>query len=146
MQRSTVLRSRYRSASKDTGRPPAAALLAVRGLIGLLWDDGLDPATAQVGAVGPGGVRLIGSDGIRASARASDRAAYLDLLQHRDEPGAVGGLPGRERKQPMNIAGNDHSGRLDRYRGTPGSDHREGFGSQVRNVPDLAVKRNSAEP
>ncbi len=69
-------------------RPAAipAALLAVRGLIGLLRDD-RDPASAQSGAARPRGVRPIGSYRVRSGARAAHRSAHPDLLQHRDELG-----------------------------------------------------------
>jgi hypothetical protein len=82
-------------------RPAAipAALLAVRSLIGLLRDDRLDPASAQVGAARPRGVRLIGSYRVRSGGRAADRSAHPDFLQHRDEPGAIGGLSGREHER-----------------------------------------------
>jgi hypothetical protein len=82
--------------------PPAgipAALVAVRSLIGLLRDDRLDPAFAQVGAARPREVRLIGSYRLRSSARAADRSAHPDFLRHRDEPGAIGGLSGREHER-----------------------------------------------
>jgi hypothetical protein len=82
-------------------RPAAipAALLAVRSLIGLLGDDRLDPASAQAGAARPRGVRLIGSYRVRSGARAADRSAHPDFLQHCDEPGAIGGLSGREHER-----------------------------------------------
>ncbi len=93
MQRSTVLRSLY----CVMGHRPAvipAALVAVRSLIGLLRDDRLDPASAQAGAARPRGVRLIGSYRVRPGARAADRSAHPDFLQHRDEPGLSAACPG----------------------------------------------------
>lgn len=77
----------------EDGPPaPAALLLAVRGLVGLLRDDRLDIPFPQVSAVGAGGVRLVAGDRVGPGARAADRATDLDLVQDRDGPGAVGGL------------------------------------------------------
>lgn len=75
-------------------RPPAGAatVLTVRCLVALLRDDRLDPASTQVGAVGPGGVGLIGGHRAGPGAWTPDRATHLDLLQYWHEPGAVSGL------------------------------------------------------
>jgi hypothetical protein len=54
-------------------------------------DDCCDAATAQVGAVLAGGVGLVADDGPGAGARSADRGLDLDLVQDRDEPGAVAG-------------------------------------------------------
>lgn len=70
-----------------------ALLLAVRGLVGLLRNHSLDFPSAQIGAIGAGGVRLVAGDRVGSGTRAADRPPDLDLLQDRDEPGAVGGLP-----------------------------------------------------
>jgi hypothetical protein len=72
---------------------PASLLLPVRGLVGLLRDDRLDVPFAQMSAVGAGGVSLVTGDRVGTGARAADRATDPDLVQDRDEPGTVGGLP-----------------------------------------------------
>lgn len=77
----------------DGPSAPAALLLAVRGLVGLLRDNAFDVPSAQVGSVGVGGVRLVAGDRAGPGARAADRSPNLDLVQDRDEAGAVGGLP-----------------------------------------------------
>lgn len=59
-----------------------ALLLTVGGLVGLLRDNHLDPAAAQVGAVAAGGVRLVGSDGVGPGARPPQRAADLAAVHH----------------------------------------------------------------
>lgn len=77
----------------DGPSAPAALVLPVRGLVGLLRDDRLDVAFAQVSAIGAGEVRLVAGDRVGPGARTADRATDLDLVQDRDELGAVGGLP-----------------------------------------------------
>lgn len=85
-----------------TDRPtaPAALLLSVGGLVDLLRDDGLDAASAQVGAVASGRVGLVPGDRVGPGAGAADRPADPDLPQYGDELRAVGGLPlGQDERQ-----------------------------------------------
>ena len=87
-QRSTVLHSLYRPASKAAGRPPARPRLRRWAF----WssstgDDGLDPALAQVSAVGRGGVRLVAHHGPGPSAGPPRPwPGDADGLHQRDEP------------------------------------------------------------
>ena len=93
----------------DGPTAPAALLLPVGGLVLLLWDDYLDVAFAQVGAVGSGGVRLVSGDRVRPGAGTADRETDPYLVQHGDELRAVGGLPRGERKdeRPALAVGGD---------------------------------------
>ncbi len=79
-------------------RPAATgtALPAVVCLVGLVRDGATDPASAQVGAVLAGGVRLVGPHAIRADAwpTRSD-AGHADLFQHGFKLRRVSTLPCR---------------------------------------------------
>lgn len=76
----------------DRAAAAGAALLAVGRLVDLLGDDGLDAASAQVGAVAARGVGLVGGHRARADARATDGQADLDAVQHGAKLRAVAGL------------------------------------------------------
>jgi hypothetical protein len=68
----------------DGPAAPAASLLPVGGLVLLLRDDRLDPASAQVGAVGAGRVRLIGMCVGRLDRSAGARARRLGYTQRQE--------------------------------------------------------------
>lgn len=71
-----------------------AKLTAVGVLVGLARDGRGDSTLAQVGAVRPGGVRLVGQDPPRSGSRPTDaRAGHADSVQDRDELRAVATLP-----------------------------------------------------
>lgn len=70
--------------------------LAVGGLVDLLRDDGLDAASAQVGSVAAGRIRLVARDSVGPSAGAANGPADPDLPQDRDELRAVGCLSGSQ--------------------------------------------------
>ena len=79
-------------AGVESGRPPAGATAgaAMFLLILLDRDDRLDPALAQVGAVGRGRVRFVSHRPARPGAGPSFPAAGdADLIQQRDELRAV---------------------------------------------------------
>ncbi len=98
----------------DGPTAPTASVLAVGRLVLLFRDDGLDAASAQVGAVSAGGVRLVPGHGGGPGARAADGHPDTDLGQDGNELRAVGGLSGghhdRQRAAPavggeMDLAG-----------------------------------------
>lgn len=93
----------------DRAATARAFLLAVGCLVDLLRDDTADAASPQVGAVRAGGVRLVGGDRAGPGARAADRSANPDALQHRDEAGVVGGLTrgDDERQRPAPAVGRE---------------------------------------
>lgn len=95
----------------DAPIAPAALLLPVRGLVPLLRDDGLDTVSAQVGAVGARGVRLLSGYSGRPGARAAHGQPDTDLLQDGDELRAVGGLSGthNDRQRAAPAVGRDVS-------------------------------------
>ncbi|ATL81765.1 RagB/SusD domain protein [Streptomyces malaysiensis subsp. malaysiensis] len=80
----------------DRPSAPAALLLPVRSLVLLLRDDGLDPASAQVGTVGAGGVGLVAGDRVGAGAWTANWSRYPDLVQYGYELRAVCRLSGSE--------------------------------------------------
>ena len=90
-QRSTVLRSLQRPASKAGGRPPALPRARRRSLLVFLRrDDRLDPALAQVGAVDSGGVGLVSHRGAGpGTGPPQTPASDGDGIRQRDEPRAV---------------------------------------------------------
>lgn len=80
-------------------RPTAAgaAFLAVAGLVGLVRDGAADTASAQVGAVLAGGVRLVGTHSIGASTRpARPQPGDPDAAQEDLELWGVAALSGRD--------------------------------------------------
>lgn len=76
----------------DRAATARAELLAIGCLIGLLRDDGLDMASAQIGAVATGGVRLVSGHRIGTGARAADGQADLDAGQDGAKLRAVSSL------------------------------------------------------
>ena len=84
------------SGSKAGGRPPFDPFFAVGVLVGLDRDGRLDPAAAQVAAVGLRGVRLVGQDPVRAGPGPPDRRARGTRIavEHRNELRAVAALAG----------------------------------------------------
>src|SRR5256886_3494606 len=91
----------------ECGWPAALGSLgaAVRVLVGLGRDGGLDATLAQVRAVGLGGVSLVGQHPVGTGARtATVRTRYPDALQHRDELRAVAALPGGQQHRQRFLA------------------------------------------
>ncbi len=76
----------------DRAAATRTAVLTVGRLVGLFRDDGLDVASAQIGAVGAGGVGLVGGHRGRVGARATAGQAHLDAGQDGAELWAVSGL------------------------------------------------------
>lgn len=84
----------------DRAAATGAALLTVGRLVGLLGDDGLDAASAQIEAVAAGGVGLVGGHRGRAGARTTDGQADLDPGQDGAKLWAVAGLAwGQDERQ-----------------------------------------------
>lgn len=80
----------------EAGRPATLGSLglSVGILVGLAGDGGLDPTPAQVAAVRPRRVRLVGQDPIRSGpGSATTEAGYPDSLEHHRELRAVATLP-----------------------------------------------------
>ncbi len=85
----------------ERGWPSAvgAFVLAVGGLVTGLCDGGLDPASTQVGPVGPRGVGLVRQHTVRAGPGSTGTGpGHPDRLDHRREPGAVTTLPGSDQQ------------------------------------------------
>jgi len=122
---------RRRRSSASTCRPPARPRgAAVFLLVFLDPDDGGDAATARPGAVGCGGIRLIGHRPAGPGARPSLAAAGdADLLQQRDELRAVAVLARGE--DPGDRAAPAVSGQVDL--GAQPPDNR-GVGREMRIV------------
>lgn len=80
----------------DGPATPGAPLLPIGGLVPLLRYDGLDAASAQVGAVAAGRVGLVPGDGVGPGAGAADGTWDPDFPQYGDELRAVGRLSGSQ--------------------------------------------------
>jgi hypothetical protein len=98
MQRSTTLRSLYRTASKAGGRPsrgPAPRPIGL--LVGGLGDGRGDAASAQVAANRAAGVSLVGQDPTRPGTGTPAPASLnADAVHHRVEHDRIVALAGRD--------------------------------------------------